>query len=185
MKQKRKKAFLGSLIGAGIGLVSSVVGGISSKNAAERQQREQQIAQNRADTYEMANNLSAGYSNQDYANDFQKKVKFKHGGMKQYNDRIKHNKRFACGGRKKAKWGAIDTNNVISAGGSALGGLVGNLIANSANTGAIVSTPSVANDPKTAIKAVDYQERLHPNYIDDAVINNPRMFRCGGKRKRK
>lgn len=189
MKQKRKKGFLGALIGSGVSLIGGIASSFISKNAQEKAAKRQQIAQNRADTYEMANNLSNAYANQDYVDDFQKKVIFRNGGIKQYNDRVKHNKRFACGGRKKAAWGANDTSALITAAGNTFSNLASTAISSSAKTDVTKQAPMIANAPKTEIKTTDYQELNHPNsndnYVLANILNNPRMFKCGGKRKTK
>lgn len=109
MGGKRKKGFLGAVIGAATSLIGGAIQANAQKKANERQIRDQ----NRQTVYEMAQNLSNAYDNQEYVDDFQNKVIFRAGGNKHYTS------------------------------------------------------------------------RTHPNAIVKNIVNNPRMFKCGGKRKSK
>lgn len=181
---KRDKAFLGAIIGAVAGIAGSAISGAMNKKRVEKQAEEQQRQQNKKDTLEMAQNLSASYANQDYVDDFQNKVKFKNGGkMKnnknKYNDRINIAKKFKCGGRKKAQWGAEDTSAVISGVGDAFSTTVNSAITNSADT-TIKQGSIYKGVPKQSIKTPDYIANSE-NLID----NNTLYMRCGGKKKGK
>lgn len=109
MKQKRKKCWIGAVIGAATSLIGSAIQADGQRKA----QRKQNIAQNKANTYEMANNLTAAYANQDYADELQNKVVFKAGGTKHYTSRkhpnavvksiVNNPRMFKCGGKSKAK----------------------------------------------------------------------------------
>ena len=77
---KQNKAFLGAVISGITGLAGSLIAGSQSKKMAEKQAEQQQIAQNKNDTYQMAANLSNAYNNQEYVNQFNDKVTFKSGG---------------------------------------------------------------------------------------------------------
>lgn len=165
---KRNKAFLGSVIGS----VAGIAGGLIQSAAAKRQQRRQQIAENKRATYESANNLSAGYANQDYIDDFEKKVTFKNGGKtkrkSQYTDRINTAKKFKCGGRKKAEWGKEDTINAIESTGNLANAIIGATTDTTIKQGNTIATTA-----KDSIKVPDY------------VMNNEYRMRCGGKKRRK
>lgn len=88
---KRRKAFLGAIIGAVTGIAGSAISAASQRKAQEKQiKRENYINRNQS-----ANNLSAAYSNEEYVNDFLNKTTFKYGG----------NKTMACGNRKTAEMG--------------------------------------------------------------------------------
>ena len=88
---KRKKAFLGAIIGAVTGIAGSAISAASQRKAQEKQiKRENYINRNQS-----ANNLSAAYSNEEYVDDFLNKTTFKYGG----------NKTMACGNRKTAEMG--------------------------------------------------------------------------------
>lgn len=184
--KQRKKAWLGAVIGAVTGIASSLI----NKNAQEKAQEKQARMQARQDSYEMAQNLTAGYGNQDYADEFQKKITFKNGGIakSKYTDRIKYNKKFACGGRKKANLGT----DIISSLMGAVGNVSSTAIQASTNNDPIKENISIPNIPKTEIKTPDYQVKEHPNafsttnnnYVIDNIMNNKRMFKCGGKKRK-
>lgn len=165
---KRNKAFLGSVISS----VAGIAGGLIQGAAARRQQRRQQIAENKRATYEAANNLSAGYANQDYVDEFEKKVTFKNGGKtkrkSQYTDRINTAKKFKCGGRKKAEWGKEDTVNTIENAGNLANAIIGLTTDTTIKQGNTIATTA-----KDSIKVPDY------------VMNNEYRMCCGGKKRRK
>lgn len=186
-KVKRDKAFLGAIIGAVAGIGSAIAGGIMGKHSAEKAQRQQQIAQNRKDTYSMAQNLSNAYGNQEYVDEFNKRVTFKKGGkMNTKYDRLVREKKFACGGRKKAcggrvkaacgtrkkaAWGESDTSALISGLGSAGSSLASAAISNSINRSPI-ATSQFSGKPK------EYLER--PDYLVNNATENGYYFRAGG-----
>lgn len=109
MGGKRKKGFLGAVIGTATSLIGGAIQANAQKKANERQIR----AQNRQTAYEMAQNLSNAYGNQEYVDDFQNKVVFRAGGNKHYTSRIHPNavvknivnnpRMFKCGGKRKSK----------------------------------------------------------------------------------
>lgn len=155
----RHKAWIGAAIGAAASLAGSLIGGISSSNAQKKQQALQAIAQNRADTYQMAQNLTAGYGDQSYVNDLQKRVTFRCGGKKR--------KRAEEGG----KFDYAGLISGISSGiGSATTGIMNANVIRNQHVGD--SRESFANTPKTAIVMPDYIDRFQ------------QMMRCGGKRRK-
>ena len=88
---KRRKAFLGAIIGAVTGIAGSAISAASQRKANEKQiKKENYINRNQS-----ANNLSNAYSNEEYVDDFLNKTTFKYGG----------NKTMACGNRKIAEMG--------------------------------------------------------------------------------
>lgn len=193
-KVKRNKAFLGAIIGAVAGIGSSILGGVMNKNSSEKAQRQQQISQNRKDTYSMAQNLSNAYGNQEYVDEFNKRITFKKGGkMNTKDDRLIREKKFACGGRKKAcggrakaacgtrkkaEWGAEDTSALINGLGSAGSSLASAAISSSINRSPIATT-QFSGKPKEYLERPDY---LVNNATDNGYYS---IFACGGKRKTK
>lgn len=193
-KVKRNKAFLGAIIGAVAGIGSSILGGVINKNSSEKAQRQQQISQNRKDTYSMAQNLSNAYGNQEYVDEFNKRITFKKGGkMNTKDDRLIREKKFACGGRKKscggrtkvacgtrkkAEWGAEDTSALINGLGSAGSSLASAAISSSINRSPIATT-QFSGKPKEYLERPDY---LVNNATDNGYYS---IFACGGKRKTK
>lgn len=191
-KVKRDKAFLGAIIGAVAGIGSTIAGGAMSKHSAEKAQRQQQIAQNRKDTYSMAQNLSNAYDNQEYVDEFNKRVTFKKGGkMNTKDDRLVREKKFACGGRKKAcggrakaacgtrkkaAWGASDTSALINGLGAA-----GNSLASAAISSSIDRSPIATS--QFSEKPKEYLER--PDYLVNNATENGYYFRAEGCRRSK
>lgn len=178
---KRDKAFLGAIIGAATGLIGSAIGGSISNNKAKAQLRAQQRAQNKQDTLAMAQNLSASYGNQEYVDEFNKRITFKNGGkMKRRKcaagNKVSVAKKFACGGRKKAEWGASDTSALISG----ISGGLGNVInaAMSGNVGTIKQGDMFKGTPKEYIQQPDYIATPANNVADNY------LYRMGGKSKR-
>lgn len=116
----RDKAFLGAVIGG----VANIAGGIISKRKQKKAQEEaykqQQKEQTQNEGFQQAAAMTSQYANQDYVNQVKNKISLKNGGKvamkKSYNDRIAHNKKFACGGRKRASLGSDIINNAKSIG---------------------------------------------------------------------
>lgn len=165
---KRNKAWLGAVISGAIGLGSSIFGASQQKKAQERALAEQRRAQNRQDTLNMAQQLTAGYGDQSYVDDFNKKITFKMGGNKV--DKARRIKP-----RKKAAWGAEDTSALISGFSGGLNNIASNAIAASVDNSPIESLPFMANKPKHGIKT--------PDYLVDNSREIGNILRCGGKRK--
>lgn len=185
-KVKRNKAFLGAIIGAVAGIGSSILGSVTNKNSSEKAQRQQQIAQNRQDTYTMAQNLSNAYGNQEYVDEFNKRVTFKKGGkMNTKGDRLVREKKFACGGRKKtacgtrkkAEWGAEDTSALISGLGSA-GSNIASAAINSSIDRSPIAKSMFSGKPKERIERPDYLS-------SEAITDSAYYFRCGGAKRAK
>lgn len=194
-KVKRDKAFLGAVIGAVAGIGSTIVGGLMNKNSAKKSQRQQQTAQNKQDTYTMAQNLSNAYGNQEYVDEFNKRVTFKKGGkMNIKGDRLIRETKLACGGRKKtacggktkaacgtrkkALWGVEDTTALISGLGSA-GSNIASAAINSSIDRSPINKSMFSGKPKEYIEKPDY---LIVNATDNGYYST---FACGGKRKTK
>lgn len=108
-KVSRDKAFLGAIIGAGASLLGSAVNGIISARKQKKALKRQQAQQTEQAGYQTASAMTSAYANQDYVDEYNKKITLKNGGkidMNGYNDRIKTAKKFACGGkRRKASFG--------------------------------------------------------------------------------
>lgn len=192
---KRDKAFLGSIIGAVGGVIGSAIGAAKKRKAEEKAFKMQQEEQYRQDSLAAAQAMTQSYANQDYVDEYKKKVVLKNGGKMKtkqgnYTDRIKNQKKYACGGRKKANFG------------STIGGIASGIesVANS-----LISGPST---PKMIKKAdgFDYEQKtsLTPNSysstqpvtqnVNQQVPNNNqysdrlaqmKLGGCKGKKKRK
>ena len=207
-RDNRKKAFLGAIIGGIASIAGSAIGAAKRRKAEREKLKQQQIEQNQNDAKAQAQALTASVANQDYVDEYNKKVTLKMGGDKKFNDRIKSNKTksnriFKCGGQKKAKMGSlIGQNGVGGEIGDAMSGIGG--LANS------LFTPSSA--PKQVKKANGFSttgskvEMKTPNYMNNTNNNdinnnintaiNPttqqqnnqfvdrsNTLRCGGKKR--
>lgn len=112
-KNKRDKAFIGAAIGAVANIAGGIFGGIGKK----KQLAEQQEAQNKADTLQAAQALTSSYANQNYIKDYAKKVTLRMGGSEDYKNRFTKTKEST---RKKAKLGADEIGGLITAGSNAI-----------------------------------------------------------------
>lgn len=107
-KCKRKKAFIGSIVGSVVGAGLQIAASAIQANKERKAMEEQQQMQNKLDATKQAAALTSAYGNQEYVDDFKKKVTLKAGGKRKLvnnNDRITKEKQFKCGGRKKANIG--------------------------------------------------------------------------------
>lgn len=107
-KCKRKKAFVGTMAGQVVGSALQIAASAIQANKERKEMEEQQQMQNKLDATKQAAALTSAYGNQEYVDDFKKKITLKAGGKyKQVNnsDRITKEKQFKCGGRKKAEIG--------------------------------------------------------------------------------
>ena len=121
-KDVRKKAFIGAIIGAAASIGGGILNGIKQRKAIKAQQKQQ----TENEGFQQAQSLSQQYNNQDYIDDYKKKITLRNGGKiktTKGNDRILVNKKLKCGGRRKAELGQEIGN---ASGG--IGGLVGSLM---------------------------------------------------------
>ena len=201
----RKKAFLGALIGGVASIAGSAIGAAKKRKAEREKLKQQQIEQNQNDAKAQAQALTASVADQDYVDEYNKKVTLKMGGDKKFNDRIKSNKTksnriFKCGGQKKAKMGSLIGQNGV--GGeigdamSGIGGLADSLFAPSSAPKQVKKADGFSTTgPKVEIKT--------PNYMNNNDINNnintatnpttqqqnnqfvdrSNTLRCGGKKR--
>lgn len=191
----RKKAFLGALIGG-------VVGAAKRRKAEREQLRQQQIEQNQNDAKAQAQALTAAVADQDYVDEYNKKVTLKMGGDKKFNDRIKSNKTksnriFKCGGQKKAKMGSLigQIGNAMSG----IGGLADSLFAPSSAPKQVKKADGFSTTgPKVEIKTPNYMNNTNNNDINNNIntatnpttqqqnnqfVDRSNTLRCGGKKR--
>ena len=200
----RKKAFLGALIGGVASIAGSAIGAAKRRKAEREKLKQQQIEQNQNDAKAQAQALTASVANQDYVDEYNKKVTLKMGGNKKFNDRIKSNKTksnriFKCGGRKKAEMGSLIGQNGV--GGeigdamSGIGGLANSLFApNSAPKQVKKADGFSTTGPKINIKTPDYVNNTNNNNTNTATnpntqqqnnqfVDRSNTLRCGGKKR--
>lgn len=201
---KRNKAFLGSIIGA----VGGIIGAVKTRKAEEKAFKTQQEEQYRRDSLAAAQAMTQSYANQDYVDEYKKKVVLKNGGKMKikktnYTDRINNQKKYACGGRKKANFGSTIANQFS---GNNLNDTVGGIVSGIGSVVTNLINPPSA--PKMVKKAdgFNYEQKtsLTPNSysvtqpvtqnVNQQVPNNNqysdrlaqmKLGGCKGKKKRK
>ena len=173
----RNKAFLGAIIGG----VSNIIGGVISRRKQRKAQEKAQAQQTELEGYQQAAAMSSAYANQDYVNEYRNKITLKNGGKVKTNDRIKVAKKFACGGRKKANLGT-NVREQYKCGGKRTKGLLGvsdaikgvGTIVNSAIAQPqqqVKRSIGYAYAPKTDIKDNSYQVDANNNPINTVNTN--------------
>lgn len=204
----RKKAFLGALIGGVASIAGSSIGTAKKRKAEREKLKQQQIEQNQNDAKAQAQALTASVADQDYVDEYNKKVTLKMGGDKKFNDRIKSNKTksnriFKCGGQKKAKMGSLIGQNGV--GGeigdamSGIGGLADSLFAPSSAPKQVKKADGFSTTgPKVEIKTPNYMNNTNNNDINNNIntatnpttqqqnnqfVDRSNTLRCGGKKR--
>lgn len=200
----RKKAFLGALIGGVASIAGSAIGAAKRRKAEREKLKQQQIEQNQNDAKAQAQALTASVVNQDYVDEYNKKVTLKMGGNKKFNDRIKSNKTksnriFKCGGQKKAEMGSLIGQNGV--GGeigdamSGIGGLANSLFAPSSAPKQVKKADGFSTTgPKVEMKTPDYVNSTNNNNTNAAAnpntqqqnnqfVDRSNALRCGGKKR--
>ena len=211
-RDNRKKAFLGALIGGVASIAGSAIGAAKRRKAEREKLKQQQIEQNQNDAKAQAQALTAAVADQDYVDEYNKKVTLKMGGNKKFNDRIKSNKTksnriFKCGGQKKAKMGSLIGQNGV--GGeigdamSGIGGLVNSLFTPSSAPKQVKKADGFSTTgPKVEIKTPNYMNNTNNNINNNNINNNSNTatnpttqqqnnqfvdrsntLRCGGKKR--
>lgn len=200
----RKKAFLGAIIGGVASIAGSAIGAAKKRKAEREKLKQQQIEQNQNDAKAQAQALTASVANQDYVDEYNKKVTLKMGGNKKFNDRIKSNKTksnriFKCGGRKKAEMGSLigqgGVGGEIGDAMSGIGGLADSLFAPSSAPKQVKKADGFSTTgSKVDIKTPDYVNNTNNNNTNTAAnpntqqqnnqfVDRSNTLRCGGKKR--
>lgn len=204
----RKKAFLGALIEGIASIAGSAIGAAKRRKAEREKLKQQQIEQNQNDAKAQAQALTASVANQDYVDEYNKKVTLKMGGNKKFNDRIKSNKTksnriFKCGGQKKAKMGSLIGQNGVGGkiGGAIfeIGGLTNSLFTSSSAPKQVKKADRFSTTgPKVEIKTPNYMNNTNNNDINNNIntatnpttqqqnnqfVDRSNTLRCGGKKR--
>lgn len=209
---KRNKAFIGAIIGAVGNIVGSAISAKKKKKAEEQAFKMQQEEQYRQDSLAAAQAMTQSYANQDYVDEYKKKVVLKNGGkmktkQSNYTDRIKNQKKYACGGRKKADFGSTIANQFSgnnlndSVGGiaSGIGSIASSLINGPSAPKMIKKADGFNYEQKTSLTPNSYsttQPVIQPvtQNVNQQVPNNNqysdrlaqmKLGGCKGKKKRK
>lgn len=191
--RKKKKAFLGALIGAGISLVGNAVGGaISAKKQKAAQKQELANQRAIAELQKSAQKEQAGIQTAQnltnyYADSYNREQEF----MNRF-------KQYKCGGRKKAKWGTNDTVSTINVVGDAASGIIGSIMQpKQQNTSSIVALEnpeliygqkvgnfSPTKQQNTAVYAGEVTANNQPFSSIQYLTKMNKSFRCGGRKRR-
>lgn len=203
-RDNRKKAFLGAIIGGIASIAGSAIGAAKKRKAEREKLKQQQIEQNQNDAKAQAQALTASVADQDYVDEYNKKVTLKMGGDKKFNDRIKSNKTksnriFKCGGRKKAEMGSLigqgGVGGEIGDAMSGIGGLTNSLFAPSSAPKQVKKADGFSTTgPKINIKTPDYVNSTNNNNTNTTANPNTQQqnnqfadrsnaLRCGGKKR--
>lgn len=195
---KRDKAFLGSLIGAIGGVIGSAIGAAKRRKAEEKAFKMQQAEQYRLDSLAAAQAMTKSYANQDYVDEYKKKVVLKNGGkmkIKQgnYTDRIKNQKKYDYGGSNGANFNPI--NGTVGGIASGVASIANSLIntpstpkmikkADGFNYGQKTSlTPNSYSSTQSVTQNVNQQVPNNNQYSDR--LAQMKLGGCKGKKKRK
>lgn len=179
-KCKRKKAFLGAILGsvagAGLGIAGNAISASKQARAQQKIYTENLVTNNRANVINSAANLNNTYGNQEYVDEFNNKINinsnYKMGGCKR---KQRKRKRAENGG----EW--VDFSNKVIYGIQSLG------------TGAMQGNAALKNVkynlPFNNVQAVKVgqpkEEAKAPSYANNLDYDRIQLYKCGGKRKRK
>lgn len=172
----KKKAFIGALIGAGVSIASSLIGGAIQRKKEAQARAAAQIAQNKQAAYNIADNLTNQYANQEYVDEMNKRIEFAAGGeLNKANYRVRRPKRYGLGGENSSNNNNnndVDASNIINSVGNGISSIAGAMMSNPQNA---IKTENVALTPaKTNITPNSYVSL--PEYY-----NRLRAFRIGGR----
>ena len=170
-KCKRKKAFIGTIAGSVIGAGLQIAASAIQANKERKAMEEQQQMQNKLDATKQAAALTSAYGNQEYVDDFKKKVTLKAGGKRKLvnnNDRITKEKQFKCGGRKKAEIGT----EIGNAAGGVMQGIAAIAGAAMQPKKRIIQSETMDMTTKTNNGTKDYQTDANGNVIQPQPQDN-------------
>lgn len=186
-RDNRKKAFLGALIGGIASIAGSAIGAAKRRRAEREKLKQQQIEQNQNDAKAQAQALTAAVADQDYVDEYNKKVTLKMGGNKKFNDRIKSNKTKS---NRIFKFGAAM---------SGIGGLANSLFTSSSAPKQVKKADGFSTTgPKVEIKTPNYMNNTNNNDINNNIntatnpttqqqnnqfVDRSNTLRCGGKKR--
>ena len=202
-KNSRKKAFIGAVIGAVGNLAGGIISAHKQKRAQEKAYRQAQKEQTQNEGFQQAQAMSAQYANQDYVDEYRNKITLKNGGKvnmkKKGNDRIVMAKKLACGGRKKAGLGSEIANDFKNIGQEFKGNNLGNTIvgaingitsginnsyANKSNyTSNLQSTATTTNYINNAQGVARNAEQRKQQRTATAKYGTRKNCACGGRKK--
>lgn len=185
---KRDKKFIGAAIGTVANIAGGILGGIKQKKAQKLQEEENNkamIMQEQANAAQQASAMTSSYSNQDYVDQAKSKIALKNGGKVKTKDRVQVAKRYAMGGRSKKLFGMNDkqmatANNVVS-----MFDTIGTAATNIA-TGGQSNIKPVTNyaDTVTANNLEKNKEIARQAELARTGKPNQPIMKCGGRKKK-
>lgn len=180
---KRRKAFLGTLIGTGINVASSIIGASAQRRNQEKQYALQRAAEHRNAAFNNASNLTKAYANvNELDNEFQNRF-LSYGGRRKANVGIETDVETNTETNNSTgyEWTNNDTSNLISSGLSSIDNLVGGLIKNKVQRPITTTTINPINVGSNN-KAV-YDSAARSNFLNNYY--RTATLRMGGKHKRR
>lgn len=190
MKQKslnngqRDKAFIGAAIGAVTSIAGGLIGGAAKRRkqrkAEEKVMKEMQTEQNEEDTLQAAQALSSSYADQEYADEFTKKVTLRGGGKvtaDSFGDRFTQmptRRSRSNKGRAKAEFGKDDIANIINAVGTAASGTINSIYQNNPNDSGRIDFSAVGAADRTAEnkRIADEAQAIREGSFDTNPMND-------------
>lgn len=185
----RDKKFIGAAIGAVANIAGGIIGNKKKKKAAKAQEAAdmRNIAlQADAEANQQAAAMSSSYANQDYINDLYGKVTLKNGGKVKSKDRIAIAKKYAMGGRRKKLFGmSEDTERKVSNGIKIFDNLATIGINAATNNRANMKPTQDLNTLQTAStiqKNKEIARKAEEEKLKDKVTTTP-IMKAGGRKK--
>lgn len=162
-KNKRQKAFLGAAIGAVANVVGGVISAKKQKKAEELAFKQQQEQQYRQDNMAQLNALTQMANNTGYIDDYKKRISFK------------------CGGKKKALLGT-EVKDALSGFGT-----LATSILTKPSTPKMIQRGTQIQVPQEqkVLTNNTYQVDANGNPIINTNIDRMQMYRIGGRKRSK
>lgn len=195
-KNNRKKAFIGAAIGTVGNLAGGIFGAYKQKRAQKKAYRQAQKEQTQNEGFQQVQAMSAQYANQDYVDEYRNKITLKNGGKvnmkKKGNDRIVMAKKLACGGRKKAGLGSEIANDFKGDNlGNTIVGIINGIASGINNnyaskpnyTSNLQSTATTTNYINNAQEVARNAEQLKQQRTTAAKYGTRKSCACGGRKK--
>lgn len=185
----RDKKFIGAAIGAVANIAGGIIGAKKKKKAAKAQEaaNDRNIAlQADAEANQQAAAMSSSYANQDYIDDLYGKVTLKNGGKVKTKDRIAVAKKYAMGGRRKKLFGMSEDTERKVTNGIKIFDNIATIGVNAATGGASNLKPTqnlnTLQTASTLQKNKEIARRAEEAKTKDKVTPVP-MMKAGGRKK--
>ena len=161
--EPRKKAFIGAAIGMVAGTIGKIISNKKQKKAEELAFKQQQDQQNRTDNIAQVNALSQMANNNEYIDDYKKRITLR------------------CGGKKKALLGTGAKDALGGVGELATSILTKPSAPRMIQRGAQIQVPQ----EQKVLTNNTYQVDANGNPITDTNIDRMQVYRIGGRKRSK